>query len=141
MGFLDNLESSLKSLESQEERDANSAERRHSERIRTMAVAPWAVRLRDSNYVKTLFDKAAVRGHQLRTKIYMAWFDSTLRLEARGRVLELKPTTDGIVADYTDAQGDPVREPIDLDGDPDQLLEHWIGSEQRAVREEIVFDE
>ncbi len=141
MGFLDNLESSLKNLESQEERDPAQAQRRQDDRARTIAAAPWAIRLKESEYVKSLFDKAAVRGHRLRTKVYMVWFDSTLRLEARGRVLELKPKTDGVVAEYADAQGNAVQEKVNLDSDPDQLLEHWIGSEQRVTREEIVVDE
>ena len=68
----------------------------------------------------------------------MAWFESTLRLEARGRILQLKPTVDGIVAEYTEPDGQPKLEKVDLAGDPDELLEHWIGSEQRVMREEIV---
>lgn len=133
MGFLDNLENSLKSLESQEERDPNEARRRQDERTRTMAAAPWATQLKESDYTKALFEKAAVRGHQLRSKIYMAWFDTALRLETRGRVLELKPTSGGIVAEYADPAGDMKREAIDLAGDPDELLQRWIGSEQRVV--------
>jgi hypothetical protein len=138
MGFLDNLENSLKSLESQEERDPNEARRRQDERTRTMAAAPWATQLKESAYTKELFEKAAVRGHQLRSKIYMVWFDTTLRLETRGRVLELKPTTNGIVAEYADAEGQMKRDAVDLASDPDQLLQSWIGSEQRtvAVKEE-----
>ncbi len=137
MGFLDNLENSLKSLESQEERDPNEAQRRQDDRARNLAAAPWASQLKDSEYTKSLFDKAAVRGHRIRTKIYMAWFESTLRLEARGRILEIKPTSQGIVAEYADAEGQLKTEPVDLSGDPDELLEHWIGSEQKLVRTEI----
>lgn len=137
MGFLDNLEDSLKSLESQEERSPDEAQRRDDARARSLAAAPWASQLKDSDYTKALFDKAAVRGHRLRTKIYMAWFDTTLRLEARGRILELKATADGIVAEYDDGKGQPNTETVDLAGDPDSLLERWIGSEQKVVREEI----
>lgn len=132
MSFLDNLENSLKSLESKEERDPNEARRRQDERSRTLAAAPWATRLKESEYTRALFEKAAVRGHELRSKIYMVWFDTTLRMETRGRVLELKPAASGIVAEYTDADGNPKREPVDLSGDPGELLQHWIGSEQRA---------
>ena len=138
MGFLDNLENSLKSLESQEERDPNEARRRQDERTRTLEAAPWATQLKESDYTKTLFEKAAVRGHQLRSKIYMVWFDTTLRLETRGRVLELKPTASGIVAEYADAEGHVKRDAVDLKGDPDELLQRWIGAEHRtiAVKEE-----
>jgi hypothetical protein len=136
MGFLDNLESSLKSLESQDERDGSSAERRREERARSVAAGPWATQLKESSYVRELFDKAALRGHSLRTKIYMAWFDSTLRLEARGRVLQLVPTAGGILAEYSDASGQPVSEKVDLAGDPDELLERWLASVQSTVAKE-----
>lgn len=141
MGFLDNLENSLKSLETQEERDGSSAQRREDERARSLAAAPWGTRLKDSDYVKALFDKAALRGHRLRTKVYMAWFDSTLRLEARSRVLQLKPTAEGIVAEYTDGQGNPVVDKVDLGSDPDELLERWLSCEQGAVTNEETVNE
>ncbi len=131
MGFLDNLENSLKGLENTEERDPNEARRRQNERASSLAAAPWANQLKDSAYTKTLFEKAALRGHQLRSKIYMAWFDSTLRLETRNRVLELKPTAEGVFAEYADPDGNPKREAVDLASDPAELLEHWIGAEQR----------
>ncbi|MCU1294803.1 MAG: hypothetical protein JWP08_3653 [Bryobacterales bacterium] len=137
MGFLDNLENSLKNLESREERNPNEARRRQEDRARGLAAAPWATQLKESDYTRALFDKAAIAGHRLRAKIYMAWLDSTLRLEARGRVLHLKPTSEGIVAEYTDSEGKPKVERIDLAGDPDELLERWLSSEQPAVKEQI----
>jgi hypothetical protein len=137
MGFLDNLENSLKSLESRDERDPSEAQRRQNDRARTLATAPWATQLKDSEYTKALFEKAAIAGHRLRAKVYMAWFDNTLRLEARGRVLHLKPTANGIVAEYTDSDGKAVLEPVDLSSDPGDLLEHWLGSEQPIPKEQF----
>jgi hypothetical protein len=133
MGFLDNLENSLKSLESQEERDGNQARRQKEHRDRELAAAPWAERLRSSDYTKDLLDQAAAAGHRLRTKIYMAWFDSTLRLEARGRVLELKPTPEGIVAEFVDGAGERSREVIDLQGAPVELLNRWLESSPNVL--------
>ncbi len=130
MSFLDNLENSLKSLESQEERDPNAAIKREDERVRVLAVAPWAEQLKNSKYTKELFDKAAVAGHRIRTKIYMAWVDTTLRLEARGHVLELKPTTNGIVSEYLNNAGERNTEAVDLNGTPDGLLERWLEASQ-----------
>ena len=49
MGFLDNLESSLKSLESQGERDGSEVLRRDEERNRSSAAAPWAEELKHSD--------------------------------------------------------------------------------------------
>ncbi len=126
MGFLDNLENSLKSLEKADERDPTAHERRTSERAKALAVAPWAEKLKTSDYTKQLFDKAAVAGHRMRMKIYMAWLDGDLRLEARQRRLELKPTSEGIVADFVEPSGDSRREAVDLNGDPQALLDSWL---------------
>ncbi len=127
MGFLDNLENSLKSLESQEERDPNVAQKRLDDRARTLAEAPWAEQLKNSRYTADLFDKAAIAGHRIRAKVYMAWIDTTLRLEARGRALEFKPTASGVLAEYENAAGERTSESVDLAGTPDGLLERWLG--------------
>ena len=127
MSFLDNLENSLKSLERQDERDPTQGVRREEDRARTLAAAPWAEQLKNSTYTKDLFEKAALAGHKLRTKIYMAWFDTTLRLEAKGRTLELRPTPGGIVSEYETPSGEPVKHSVDLESNPDELLNHWLG--------------
>lgn len=126
MGFLDNLENSLKSLESREERDPAQHQRREQDRALALAAAPWAEKLKDSDYTKKLFDEAAVEGHRLRTKIYMAWLDSTLRLEAKGRRLELRPTPEGILAAYVEPDGEVTLEPVDLQSEPQLLLRKWL---------------
>src|SRR5208283_1109253 len=130
MGFLDNLESSLKSLESQEERDGSECLRRREEQIRRSAEAPWAEELKQCAFTRKLLDDAAAAGHRLRTKIYVAWLDTTLRLEARGRRLELRPTPTGIVAVFiTDPSAGPAVEterPMRLESDPADLLREWL---------------
>ena len=126
MGFLDNLENSLKSLESREERDPREQERRAQERMRAAGAAPWAERLKSAEYTKRLLDHAAVEGHKIRTKIYMAWLDSSLRLEAKTRRLELRPTAEGIIADFIEPDGSCRSEPVDLNGDPGTLLAAWL---------------
>jgi hypothetical protein len=126
MGFLDNLENSLKSLENQEERDGSERKRNESERSRTLAAAPWAEKLKSSPYIKELFEQTAIAGHRIRAKIYMAWLDTTLRLEAKGRKLDLKPTAEGIVAEYLEPDGTTRTEPINLGGKPADLLENWL---------------
>ena len=127
MGFLDNLEDSLKSLETQEERDPNAHQRRQDDRARVLAVAPWADKLKTSDYTKKLFDEAALAGHRMRAKVYMAWFETTLRLEAKQRKLELRPTADGIVAAFIEPDGETRTEPLDLSGDPAALISKWLG--------------
>jgi hypothetical protein len=127
MSFLDNLENSLKNLESREERDPNAAHRRSEERARTMAVAPWAAQLKNSQFTKVLLEKAAQTGYRLRTKIYVAWLDTTLRLEAKGRKLDLEPTTEGIQANFVEPNGEVSGKSVDLNGDPGDLLRDWLG--------------
>jgi hypothetical protein len=127
MSFLDNLENSLKNLESREERDPNAAQRKTEERARTLAAAPWAEQLKNSQFTKMLMDKAAETGHRLRTKIYIAWLDTTLRLEAKGRRLDLEPTPDGIRANFIEPDGEVSHKSVDLNGDPEDLLRAWLG--------------
>lgn len=130
MSFLDNLENSLKTLESREERDPNESARRENDRLQTLAAAPWAEQLKNSEYTKSLFEKAAIAGHRIRAKIYVAWVGTTLRLEARGRILELQPVASGIIARYVNRASEDVETPVDLAGDPDALLSQWLEGEQ-----------
>jgi hypothetical protein len=127
MGFLDNLENSLKSLESQEERDPRERKQQEDDRARALAAAPWAEILKSSEYTRKLFDEAAFAGHRMRAKVYMVWFDTTLRLEAKGRRLELRPTANGIVAEFIQPDGQTRMEDVDLSRDPKELLSRWLG--------------
>jgi hypothetical protein len=128
MSFLDNLENSLKSLESREERDPGEQRRKEDERSRARAAAPWAEKLKTSAYTQQLFEQTAIAGHRIRTKIYLAWIDSTLRLEAKGRRLELQPTPDGIKASMVEEDGTSRTESLDLGGKPEDLLDKWLSS-------------
>jgi hypothetical protein len=128
MSFLDNLESSLKNLESQEERDPREHQRRREERSRAVAVGPWAEQLKNGPYTQKLFEQAALAGHRIRTKIYMAWFDDMLRLEARQRRLELRPTAEGIVAAFVEIDGATKTQAVNLKSDPAELLQQWLDS-------------
>src|ERR1035441_11082044 len=103
MSFLDDLENNLKSLESSEQGkdDAERAHRaRESERARSQAVAPFAEQLKKSPFTAELLTQAARVGFSLRTKVHIAWLGSTLRLAARDKRLELRPTPTGIVAGH-----------------------------------------
>jgi hypothetical protein len=126
MGFLDNLENSLNALERQDERDGSQAQRMAEERNRKLAAEPTAELLKNSPWTKDLFDKAAVAGHKIRAKIYIAWIQSALRLEAKGRMLDLAPGPEGVVARY-EKEGLEVTEPVDFASDPNDLLFRWLG--------------
>jgi hypothetical protein len=129
MSFLDDLENNLKSLESSEQgkEDAERAQRaRDSERAEAQAVAPFAEQLKKSPYTAELLTQAARVGFSLRTKVHIAWLGSTLRLEARDKRLEIRPTPQGIVAGYIE-NGQEVRtEPCDLNGSAEDLVRRWL---------------
>jgi hypothetical protein len=130
MSFLDNLENNLKSLESQEE-GKESAERsrraRESERASAQAAAPWAEELKKGAYSAELLKQAARIGFSLRVKVHVAWLGATLRLEARDRRLELRPTATGVVAVYLENGVETSNRPLDLHGDPAELVRQWLG--------------
>jgi len=129
MGFLDNLENSLKSLESAEE-GRESAERsqraRQAGRAEALAAAPWAERLKNSEFTAELLRQAARVGFSMRTKVFVAWIGTTLRLEARERRLELRPTADGIKAVYIEGGAEQRTVPLDLAGDAAELVRGWL---------------
>ncbi len=127
MDFLDNLENSLKNLEQQQERDSNSAARQMEARRLAAEIGPWADALKKSAYVQKLFEKAAVAGHRLRSKIYIAWLENTLRLEVKGRSCEIRPTPSGIEYEFVSPDGGTVKQTLDLASDPDLLLAEWLG--------------
>ena len=62
----------------------------------------------------------------MRIKVHVAWLGSTLRLEARERRLELRPTPSGIVAAYMVDRREIRTEPLDLAGSPEALVRAWL---------------
>lgn len=129
MGFLDNLESSLKSLEGNQERDnaAQDRQRRNDERARSLAIAPNAEALKKSPFVNELLMQAVRIGHGQRTKVNMVWIGPVLRLDARESRLELQPTPEGIVAVISKEGEEVSRRPVDLSGDAGELASDWLG--------------
>jgi hypothetical protein len=129
MSFLDNLENSLKSLESSEEAAESrqrEQSRRDSDRARSLAAAPWAEKLKSSPFTALLLKQATAAGFQLRAKVYISWIGSNLRLEARGRKLELQPTGDGIVAALSGEGLEPHTEMVNLDSGPEALVQQLL---------------
>lgn len=126
MSFLDNLENSLKALESREEKDPQAGKRRAEDRAAVLAAQPFAEALKSSPFTEKLLLAARSIGHQQRTLVRFTWLDTTLRLEAKNKKLDLKPTPEGIVAIAAedDVAGDPV--PVSLDSDPEALAANWL---------------
>jgi hypothetical protein len=129
MSFLDNLENNLKALEGREEGDGARQQhlRREAEAQQARAAAPYAQRLRSGPYTQELLKQATRTGHALRTKVNLAWIDSTLRLQVRDRKLELRPTPDCVLAVFMEDNREIGSRPVDLDGDPAVLIREWLG--------------
>lgn len=127
MSFLDNLENTLKSLESREERDPAEYERREQKRNFALAAAPWAAKLKAAPFTRALFEQATMAGHRARTKVYMSWFDDVLALQAKERKLEVRPTPDGIVAVFIEPDRGETVQALDLESDPAALIHQWLG--------------
>jgi len=131
MSFLDNLENNLKSLETAEQ-NRDEAERRHrdrgAERAQALALAPWVEELKKGPFTNELLKQAARIGFSQRVKVNAVWIGTTLRLEARERRLELRPTPDGIVAAYLENGQEQAAEPLDLKRDPAEMVRAWLAA-------------
>jgi hypothetical protein len=129
MSFLDNLENNLKSLESGEEaKDAAERERKARDNSRTanLAAAPHAEALRKGPFTAELLKQATRVGFEKRTKVHVAWLGPNLRLEARDKRLELRPTPDGVAAAYIEDGKEVRTEDVNLSGDAEKFLRDWL---------------
>ena len=130
MSFLDSLENNLKALESREETDPEKIARdraaRAAEQAEAMQVAPVAEDLRNGPYAAGLLTACRVIGHRTRTFVRPTWIDSVLRLEARERRLELRPTAKGVVAVFLEDGTEKGSQPVDLTSDPEALVRAWL---------------
>jgi hypothetical protein len=131
MSFLDNLENNLKSLESAEQNRDEQERRskvRDAERAQALATAPWAEELKKGTFSAELLKQAARIGFSMRVKVHIAWIGNALRLEARERRLELRPTPTGIVTAYLEGGTEQRVEPLDLKSDPAELVRAWLAA-------------
>ena len=127
MGFLDNLEHSLKNLESRDERDSqDERNRREAEGQAARAAAPFAEQLRTAPFTEQLMAQATRLGFAQRTKVHIAWLGATLRLEARERRLELRPTPEGVMAVFLKDGVEARQHKLDLSGDAEKLAREWL---------------
>lgn len=130
MGFLDNLENTLKNQESREERDSASGRRNHklaeTERARARSIQPLVDELKKGKFTADLLNEVTRIAHGLRTKVYITWIGTTLRLEARQHRLELVPTPDGIVATTYVHAAATGTQTVDLKKSSKPLAEKWM---------------
>jgi hypothetical protein len=130
MSFLDNLESNLKALESRTERDpdalAREAAAREAARSVALEIAPYAEALRNGPFKDGLLTACRDIGHRRRILVRPVWIDSTLRLEAGAKKLELRPSPSGVFAVFFDGGEERENTRIDLSSDPVKLAERWL---------------
>ncbi len=138
MSFLDNLENDLKALESREEGGIEEGRRRDRERELAIAAAPWAERLKREPFAQALMQQATLGGRQRRIKVNLMWIGTTLRLEARGHRLELRPGAKGIAAVFLRGTEENGQEPVDISGSPQKLVGKWmiVLDEQKRIDDE-----
>lgn len=132
MGFLDNLENTLKSNEAREEREPahyrKTQRQIEAEKAKAKAIQPLVDELRKGKFTAELLNEVTRISHGLRTKVYITWLGSTLRLEAREHRLELVPTSEGISA-TTFVQARPTgTHSVDLKKSAKPLAERWLSS-------------
>jgi hypothetical protein len=130
MSFLDNLENNLKALESREQKDpealAREAAAREANRSLALAIAPYSEALRNGPFKDGLLTACRELGHRQRMLVRPVWVESTLRLEAGTKRLELRPTPNGVLAvTFIDGK-EHESTPIDLSSDPVKLAEKWL---------------
>jgi len=135
MSFLDNLENTLKNMESREERDPGARKRRDTERASALAIAPWAEKLKNSRYLQEVLQSAARISHQTRSRIHVAWLETTLKLEIKNRRLELRPTPDGIAAVFLCNGREERRVAIDLTASGNELVQEWLGLPSKDIHD------
>jgi hypothetical protein len=128
MGFLDNLEDSLKNLESRDEKDSQrDREQREAESHAARAAAPYAELLRNSPFTAGLLEHATRLGFGKRMKVRIVWLGTTLRLEARDKKLDLRPAPDGIVGVFIEDGREVRSQTVDLGANPESLAREWLG--------------
>jgi hypothetical protein len=126
MSFLDNLENNLRALERQEERDPAQQQRQReaedAKRLEAERVAPLADELKRGKFANDLLGTLRTLGHERKVFVRITFVEETLRLEAKGRVMDLVPTMEGVVAQERD--GKPRL--VDLSSDGVAFARDWL---------------
>jgi len=128
MGFLDNLENTLKSAEREAERqdEMSSGRAREKELEARRAAAPHAEALKKGQWTQDLLTQAVTIGHGQRTRVGMAWIGDTLRLDAKEKRMDLQPTAKGVEAVFYVDGAETHRELVKLTSDPAKLAKKWL---------------
>lgn len=134
MSFLDNLENNLKALERLEEKDPEKVkrdhERREADRTAALRRAPHAEALKKSAFTSELLTECRRIGPGLRLLVRFTWIGENLRLDAQGKRMELIPTTEGIIAVFSEDGAETGQEAVDPQlHDAASLARRWLAGE------------
>jgi hypothetical protein len=131
MSYLDNLENNLKALESLEEKDPEKVkrekERREADRNAALARAPHVEALKNSAFTSDLLTECRMVGRGQRVLVQFTWIGENLRLDAKGKRLELVPTPEGIVGVFSVDGMETGRAAVNPQADdPAALAKKWL---------------
>lgn len=127
MSFLDNLENNLKALENRDERDlGRERAAQQARKQEALQLAPVADALKQSPFTGELIAACRALGHARRLMVRPAWIESTFRLEAGPRRLDLQPTPAGVWAVFSENGAETSRQPVDLSSSAQKLAEQWL---------------
>ena len=134
MSYLDNLENNLKALENQEQRDPEKVtrerERRDVERNAAMLRAPHVEALKTSPFTSELLTECRIIGRGQRVLVQFTWLDEVLRLDAKPKRMELTPTSDGIIAVFSENGSETARVNVNPQTDnAESLAKSWLTGE------------
>jgi hypothetical protein len=104
---------------------ARQAAEREAARAIALQITPHAEALRNGPFKDGLLAACRNIGHRKRILVRPVWVDSTLRLEAGAKKLELRPTPNGVLAVFIDGGRELESTLIDLTSDPLELAEKW----------------
>lgn len=131
MSYLDNLENNLKALENQEERDPEKVkreqERREAERSAALLRAPHVEALKNSPFTVELLTQCRAIGHGQRVLVQFTWLGEALRLDAKAKRMVLTPTSEGIMAVFSENGDEAGRTNVDPKvDDAAALARRWL---------------
>ncbi len=141
MSFLDNLENAVKSMEARDQQDPLAEQRRREQQNLAKHAAPYAEELRNGKFSAALMNFIADLSFDYRTKVMIAWIDTTLRFEARDHRLELRPTKEGIVSVWLIGREEQRTDPVTEKTNPEKLAREWLATVGPRPKVEPVFEE
>jgi hypothetical protein len=84
--------------------------------------------LKNGQFTHDFLAHATRIGFSQRTKVQPTWLGSTLRLQAKEKRLELRPTPEGVRAFFFEEDEEKGSELIDLKGGAEELAKRWLAA-------------